>query len=101
MDIAFELNAFVKPCRLGTLVGSDSGILLAREPDTIREPDSAFTPAGGLRLGEATAGYAEVVPDLVVEVASPPAPGGIVTGLITQHRAGRRQEAVGHRAQRP
>ncbi len=71
MDLAFELNAFVKPRRLGTLVGSDSGILLEREPDTVREPDIAFTSADRLPLGEATLSYAEVVPDLVVEVASP------------------------------
>lgn len=71
MDLAFELNAFVKPRQLGTLVGSDSGILLEREPDTVREPDIAFTSANRLPPGGATVGYAEVVPDLVVEVASP------------------------------
>jgi Uma2 family endonuclease len=71
MDLAFELNAFIKPKQLGTLVGSDSGVWLEREPDTVREPDIAFTSAARLPLGEAASGYADVVPDLVVEVASP------------------------------
>ena len=71
LDLAFELNAFIKPKQLGTLVGSDSGVWIEREPDTVREPDIAFTSAARLPLGEAASGYADVVPDLVVEVASP------------------------------
>ena len=71
MDLAFELNAFIRPRRLGTLVGSDSGVRLERDPDTVREPDIAFTSVERLPLGGALSGYAEAVPDLVVEVASP------------------------------
>ena len=53
------------------MVGSDSGVWLERDPDTVREPDIAFTSAHRLPVGQEVAGYAEVVPDLVVEVASP------------------------------
>ena len=70
-DLLIELGAFVKPRRLGTLVASDSGVLLERDPDTVREPDIAFTSVEQLPLGDEVPGYAEVVPDLVVEVASP------------------------------
>ena len=71
MDLAFELNAFIRPRQLGMLVGSDSGVRLERDPDTVREPDIAFTSVERLPLGGAVSGYAEVIPDLVAEVASP------------------------------
>ncbi len=71
MNLGGELRAFVKQRRLGTLVASDSGVWLERDPDTVREPDIAFTSTERMPLGEAVDGYAEVVPDLVVEIASP------------------------------
>ena len=70
-DLLIELGAFVKPRRLGTLVASDSGVWLEGDPDTVREPDIAFTSVERLPLDADVPGYAEVVPDLVVEVASP------------------------------
>lgn len=71
MRLGARLVDFVAPTGLGTVVGSDSGVLLERDPDTVREPDIAFTSARRLAVGQEVAGYAEVVPDLVVEVASP------------------------------
>ena len=71
MNLAIAVGAFIQRERLGTLVGSDSGVWLERDPDTVREPDIAFTSTERLPLGEDVAGYAEVIPDLVVEVASP------------------------------
>ena len=56
---------------LGTVVASDSGVWLERDPDTVREPDVAFFSAEKMPLNARITGYAEVVPDLVVEVASP------------------------------
>ncbi|WP_419552334.1 Uma2 family endonuclease [Candidatus Poriferisodalis sp.] len=56
---------------LGTVIGTDAGILLERNPDTVREPDIAFTSAERLPFGTEPNGYSGVVPDLVVEVASP------------------------------
>ena len=53
------------------LVASDSGVWLERDPDTVREPDVAFTSAEKIPLGAEIDGYAEVVPDLVVEIVSP------------------------------
>ena len=71
MDLAYELNSFIKPRRLGTLVGSDAGVWLERDPDTVREPDVAFFSVGNVPLDRRVTGYAELPPDLVVEVASP------------------------------
>ena len=69
--LVIALGIFVEPRKLGTLVTSDSGVLVERDPDTVREPDIAFTSVERLPLGEDVPGYAEVVPDLVVEVVSP------------------------------
>ena len=62
---------FVDAAELGTVVTSDSGVRLERDPDTVREPDIGFTSVARLPLDEVVGGYAEVVPDLVVEVSSP------------------------------
>ena len=71
VNLVSELRAFVKPRRLGILTASDSGVWLERDPDTVREPDIAFFSAETSLLDERVTGYAEVAPDLVVEVASP------------------------------
>ena len=65
------LMSFILPERLGTVVTSDSGIWLERDPDTVREPDIAFTRAERLPPGGPVDGYSEAVPDLVVEIVSP------------------------------
>ena len=70
-NLVGELWAFVTPRQLGTLVASDSGVWLERDPDTVREPDVAFTSAEKIPLNARVTGYAQVAPDLVVEVASP------------------------------
>ncbi len=71
VNLAAELRYFLKSRQLGTVVASDSGVWLERDPDTVREPDIAFTSAEKIPLDARITGYAEVVPDLVVEVASP------------------------------
>ena len=71
MNLGAELRNFVKPRKLGTLAGSDSGVWLERDPDTVREPDVAFFSAERIPLDADIPGYAEAVPDLVVEIASP------------------------------
>ena len=71
MRLGAKIVVHAESGRLGTVVGSDSGVWLERDPDTVREPDIAFTSVERLPLGADVAGYAEVVPDLVVEVASP------------------------------
>ena len=71
INIGIILGGFVKPRRLGRLVGSDVGVLLERDPDTVREPDVAFISAEKRPLDVRNTGYIEVAPDLVIEVASP------------------------------
>ena len=71
MNLGSALHQFVTPQGLGTLVASDSGVWLERDPDTVREPDIAFTSVEKLPLDAWNTGYAEMVPDLVVEIVSP------------------------------
>ncbi len=69
-NISFELLSFIKPRELGIVTTSDSGVRLERNPDTVREPDVAFFSRDRAGSGRQT-GYAEVAPDLVVEIMSP------------------------------
>ena len=66
--MAIILGGFVKPRRLGRLVGSDVGVRLERDPNTVREPDLAFISAENRTLDVRNTGYIEVAPDLVVEI---------------------------------
>ena len=66
-----QLGSFIEPRQLGTLVASDTGIWLERDPDTVREPDIAYISAEKMPIDADIPGYSEVAPDLVVEVRSP------------------------------
>ena len=71
INLGILLGNFVKPRKLGSLTASDSGVWLERDPDTVREPDIAYFSAERMPPGVRVTGYAEVAPDLVVEVVSP------------------------------
>ena len=71
VKLAARLVDYAEAHRSGTVVAFDVGILLESGPDTVREPDVAYTSAERLPFGTEPIGYSDVVPDLVVEVASP------------------------------
>ena len=71
MHLGRHLGNFIAPQHLGRLIGSDSGVRLQRDPDTVREPDVGFISTQRMPLGERITTYSEVVPDLVVEIVSP------------------------------
>ena len=64
------LFPFVEAKKLGRVMG-DGGVRIERVPDTVRAPDLAFFASERLPLNVAIPGYADVVPNLVVEVRSP------------------------------
>jgi Uma2 family endonuclease len=69
-NLAFELTAFVRSKRLGQIFAQDTGFKIDHDPDTVRGPDVAFVSLQRLdRVPEE--GYAELAPELVVEVLSP------------------------------
>ena len=71
VKLVLRLGNFVEPRKLGILTASDSGVWLERDPDTVREPDVAFFSTEKVPPDERVTGYAEVAPDLVVEIVSP------------------------------
>ena len=70
-NLTILLGVFVKPRKLGVLTTSDSGVQLEHDPDTVREPDVAFFSAEQSPPDERVTGYAQVAPDLAVEIVSP------------------------------
>ncbi len=69
-NLTVELGVFVREAGLGRVFAQDTGFKIGRDPDTVRGPDLAFVPRGRLERIPET-GYAELAPDLVVEVLSP------------------------------
>ena len=69
--LVVRLGNFVQPRKLGILTVSDSGVQLEHNPDTVREPDVAFFSAEKSPPDERVIGYAQVAPDLAVEIVSP------------------------------
>ena len=65
------LNIHIRPKRLGRTGGTDVGVKIQRDPDTVREPDVYYVSAERLPLDVRVQGYLEVVPELVVEIVSP------------------------------
>ena len=71
MKLGFLLGSVIYPQRLGSITASDSGVLLERDPDTVREPDIGYFSVEKMPIGDDSEGYADVIPDLVVEIVSP------------------------------
>ena len=71
MLLGAKFVVHVAPTGLGHVFGSDSGVLLETNPDTVREPDIAYVSAERLPLDADIDGYCPVAPDLVVEIKSP------------------------------
>ncbi|HEY1189570.1 MAG TPA: Uma2 family endonuclease [Gemmata sp.] len=68
-EIAWVLKNFVKPNKLGWVTTNDTGVILEKEPDTVRGPDVAFWSTE--RQPQPPEGYFLIPPDLAVEVQSP------------------------------
>ena len=70
-NLTNSMVSFVRPRRLGSVEVGDVGVRLERNPDTVRAPDIAFFSPEKAPPDDIASGYAEVVPDLVVEIISP------------------------------
>jgi len=68
-EVAFRIGLFVRERKLGKVFTNDSGMLIERNPDTVRGPDVGFLSAS--RLPKNLDEYLEVPFDLCVEVVSP------------------------------
>lgn len=70
ISLATELAHFVKKQHLGTVVGPDTGFIIARDPDTVRAPDVAFVRRDRVPTPRPIKFWLGA-PDLAVEVVSP------------------------------
>ena len=61
-------HAFVN--ELGEVFGQDTGFHIASKPDTVRAPDLAFVSSERMPAARVR-GYANIAPDLIVEILSP------------------------------
>jgi Uma2 family endonuclease len=69
-ELANHLMNHVKANDLGRVLAAETGFKLTSDPDTVRAPDVAFISKERLP-DPPPAGFAELAPDLVVEVLSP------------------------------
>jgi Uma2 family endonuclease len=93
-DIAMRLGAamhqHVESNRLGRVFAAETGFTIARQPDTVRAPDVAFVSSARLPH-PAPRGFAELAPDLAVEVVSPDdRPGDVLEKVADWLKAGTR-----------
>ena len=70
-NLLAPLHHHVRQRRLGRVGGTDGGVLIQRDPVTVREPDIFFVSSERLSLDDRPDGYLEVAPELVVEIVSP------------------------------
>ena len=70
-EVFARLSEYVRTRDLGRVVSTETGFLLARDPDTVRAPDVAFVSRSKIERAGAFRGYFPGPPDLAVEVLSP------------------------------
>ncbi|MBW4657504.1 MAG: Uma2 family endonuclease [Drouetiella hepatica Uher 2000/2452] len=67
-EIIRQLGNWVRPRRLGRVLASSAGYILPNANEDVRAPDASFIRAD--RLKRTTSEFAQLVPDLMFEVAS-------------------------------
>ncbi len=70
MNLGYYLSAYVRQRRRGYITCNDSGVILERDPDTVRGPDVALYEDAST-FAELHPKYGEVPPRVAVEVLSP------------------------------
>lgn len=71
MRLSRRIGNFVEEHDLGHDIGAETGVNIERDPDTTLAPDYGFISYERMAEPPPVSGYVQVVPDLVVEVASP------------------------------
>ena len=69
--ISYLLSRHASENDLGVVLAAETGFTLARSPDTVRAPDVAFVSKNRIPPADQKHKFAELSPDLVVEVVSP------------------------------
>ena len=79
--MTYHLVAYTESQDLGHVMGNDTFVKVATNPDTLRGGDVLFVGYERLPKGEIPPGVLDVIPELVVEVVSP---SNLWTGLFTK-----------------
>jgi Uma2 family endonuclease len=82
-NVNYLLGAYLRQRRKGRVCANDTGVVLDRDPDTVRGPDVFLYDKGG-PYEQAEEKYSEEVPQLIVEVLSPTDRWGKVMRRITE-----------------
>jgi len=70
VKVSSRLAHFAEASGIGTVLGGEAGIIIRRDPDTLRGADVAYISHE--RLARASpGGYLDVAPELIVEIVSP------------------------------
>src|SRR5262249_44699737 len=83
-NVVTVLNLYVRQRRQGYVLSNDTGVILARKPDTVRGPDVMYF-AQSRRYDEMNPKFVENAPTLAVEIWSPTDRPGKVTRRINQY----------------
>lgn len=70
-ELSTLLTIYVKANKLGRVCAAETGFIIARNPDTVRAPDTAFISNEQLSGIKRPKKYWPFAPDLAVEVVSP------------------------------
>ena len=70
-EVSWRMSGFVNERGLGKGRMAETGFWIERQPDTVRAPDYAYISYERMAQRPAGRGFAEVIPDLVLEVVSP------------------------------
>src|SRR5688572_15241507 len=87
--IARVLGEFVHRHQLGWVIGNDAGVIIERNPDTVRGPDVGYFSYSRLPKDQMPEGYPPGAPELVFEVLSPSDRKSAITAKVGEyHLAG-------------
>jgi Uma2 family endonuclease len=84
INVGFTLETYVRQRRKGYVTSNDSGVILQRDPDTVRGPDVALYEDAE-HFADLHPKYGETPPRLAVEVLSPHDKAARVTAKIVDY----------------
>jgi Uma2 family endonuclease len=88
MRLGVAISVHAEAHSLGRVFAAETGFTLTRDPDTVRAPDVAFVSRARLP-DPAPRGFAELAPDLAVEILSPDdRPGEVLEKVADWLKAG-------------